>query len=514
MIPGQRYTADDVFNALRRRKWIIVVPLVVFGIGTFAYTRMLPNLYRSETLILVVPQRVSESYVRSVVTSRIEDRLRSISEQLNSRTRLEPIIHEFNLYPAERQKMPMEDVVAVMRRDIDVERVKDDSFRVSYVSGDPRLARDVTARLAKVFIDENSRDREALAASTNDFLEAELDLARTRLKDHEEKLAAYRKAHIGELPSQLQSNLQVVQSTQQQLQAVNESINRDRDRRLGIERTLNDLEAGSPTVAADNPQDPSSLDPLERAKTDLASMLTRLKPSHPDVVAQKRRVKELEDAQVAAPAPGATNGTASPASTAAARRIWSLRQELEQIDRQTATKEADAARLQRTITEYQRRVAAVPTRESDMTALMRDYDTLEKSYQLLLANKQASTISTNLERKQVGEQFKELDPAQLPERPFSPKRLQLNALGAAVGLFLGLAVGALLEFRDTTLRTEEHITTILKLPLLATVPVLESMRQRRVRKMRLLGSAAVVGVGVGAAVLAAAWQFGYLERFL
>jgi hypothetical protein len=145
---------------------------------------------------------------------------------------------------------------------------------------------------------------------------------------------------------------------------------------------------------------------------------------------------------------------------------------------------------------------------------MRDYDTLEKSYQLLLANKQASTISTNLERKQVGEQFKELDPAQLPERPFSPKRLQLNALGAAVGLFLGLAVGALLEFRDTTLRTEEHITTILKLPLLATVPVLESMRQRRVRKLRLLGSAAVVGVGVGAAVLAAAWQFGYLERFL
>lgn len=512
MIPGQHVTADDVIRALRRRMWILIVPLVVSSIGTFAYTRKLPNLYRSETLILVVPQRVSESYVRSVVTSRIEDRLRSISEQLNSRTRLEPIIHEFNLYGKERQRMPMEDVVAVMRRDIDVERVKDDSFRVSYVSGDPLLARDVTARLAKVFIDENSRDREALAASTNDFLESELDLARTRLKDHEEKLAAYRKAHIGELPSQLQSNLQVVQSTQQQLQAVNESINRDRDRRLGIERTLNDLEAGSPAVSAESPADPTSLDPLERAKTDLASMLTRLKPSHPDVVAQTRRIKELEDAQAAAPAPGA--GTASPASTAVTRRARSLRQELEQMDRQIATKEADAARLQRTINEYQRRVAAVPTRESDMTALMRDYETLEKSYQLLLANKQASTISANLERKQVGEQFKELDPAQVPERPFSPKRLQLNAIGAAVGLFLGFAIGALLEFRDTTLRTEEHITSILKLPLLATVPVLESMRQRRTRKLRLLGSAAALGLGVGAAALAAAWRLGYLERFL
>jgi polysaccharide chain length determinant protein (PEP-CTERM system associated) len=514
MIPGQQYTVDDVLSALKRRKWLIIVPFVVFGVSTFAYTRKLPNLYRSETLILVVPQRVSESYVRSVVTSRIEDRLRSISEQLNSRARLEPIIHEFNLYWDERQKMPMEEVVAVMRRHIDVERVKDDSFRVTYISGDPRLARDVTARLAKVFIDENSRDREALAASTNDFLEAELDLARTRLKEHEEKLAAYRKAHMGELPSQLQSNLQVVQSTQQQLQAVNESINRDRDRRLGIERTLNDLETGSPTVIAENPAEPGSLDPLERAKADLASMLTRLKPGHPDVVAQTRRIKELEDTEATAPAPVAANGTASPASSAAARRMWSLRQELEQIDRQIATKEADAARLQRNILEYQRRVAAVPTRESDMTALMRDYDTLEKSYQLLLANKQASTISTNLERKQVGEQFKELDPAQLPERPFSPKRLQLNALGAAAGLLLGLAIGALLEFRDTTLRTEDHVTSILKLPLLATVPVLDSMRQRRVRKLRLLGSTAVLGLGVGAAALAAAWRLGYLERFL
>ena len=65
--------------------------------------RTLPNLYRSDTLILVVPQRVPESYVRSTVTTRIEDRLQSITQQILSRTRLERIIQDFNLYAESAQ---------------------------------------------------------------------------------------------------------------------------------------------------------------------------------------------------------------------------------------------------------------------------------------------------------------------------------------------------------------------------------------------------------------------------
>ncbi len=131
----------------------------------------MPNRYRSETLILVVPQRVPESYVKSTVTARIEDRLQSISQQILSRTRLERIIQDFNLYATERRAGVMEDIVEQMRRDIDVQIVKGDAFRVSYTGDDPRTVMQVTERLASLFIEENLRDRAVLAEDSYQFLD-------------------------------------------------------------------------------------------------------------------------------------------------------------------------------------------------------------------------------------------------------------------------------------------------------------------------------------------------------
>src|SRR3954453_16598201 len=128
MIPGHKYTVQEVVDAVLRRKWLIIGPVIVFGIAAFLVTRSMPNLYRSETTILVRAQRVPESYIRSTVTNRIEDRLRSIREQVLSRSMLEPVILEFDLYPEQRKKSPMEDVVARMRTEVDVDPpVKDDT---------------------------------------------------------------------------------------------------------------------------------------------------------------------------------------------------------------------------------------------------------------------------------------------------------------------------------------------------------------------------------------------------
>ena len=174
--------------------------LLVGGIGA-AIVAYLPNLYRSETLILVVPQRVPESYVRSTVTARIEDRLQAISQQILSRTRLEQIVTDFDLYAKERaDKNLMEDIVEKMRtRDIGIDIIKGDAFRVSYQAGDPRIAMRVTERLASLFIDESLRDREVLAEGTSQFPVAQLDEARRQLVLNETRLLEYQRLHNGEL---------------------------------------------------------------------------------------------------------------------------------------------------------------------------------------------------------------------------------------------------------------------------------------------------------------------------
>ena len=103
MIPGKQYTPEDLALILWRRKWWAILPAIVITAGVYAWVRTLPNLYRSDTLILVVPQRVPENYVKSTVTTRIEDRLQSIQQQILSRTRLERIIQDFNLYAEARK---------------------------------------------------------------------------------------------------------------------------------------------------------------------------------------------------------------------------------------------------------------------------------------------------------------------------------------------------------------------------------------------------------------------------
>ena len=233
MLPGKTYTPEDILRILRKRFWLLVVPLAVISAVTAGAARRLPDWYRSETLILVVPQRVPENYVKATVTTRIEDRLHSISQQIMSRTRLERVIQDFNLYPEERRTGIMEDIVERMRtREITVQVVKGDAFRVSYIGRDPRTVMKVTERLASLFIEENLRDREVLAEGTNQFLEAQLEDARRRLMDHEKKLETYRKQFSGQLPSQLDSNMQAIQNIQMQIQSLVESMNRDRERRL------------------------------------------------------------------------------------------------------------------------------------------------------------------------------------------------------------------------------------------------------------------------------------------
>src|SRR5688572_6009699 len=95
-----------------QRKWWIVVPTVLAAVVTgVTADHFQPVRYRAQTVILVVPQRVSENYVRASVATKIEDWLRTINQQVRSRTRLERIIEDFNLYPERRKKDSMQDIV-------------------------------------------------------------------------------------------------------------------------------------------------------------------------------------------------------------------------------------------------------------------------------------------------------------------------------------------------------------------------------------------------------------------
>jgi uncharacterized protein involved in exopolysaccharide biosynthesis len=366
----------------------------------------------------------------------------------------------------------------------------------------------VTERLASLFIEENFRDREVLAEGTNQFLEAQLEDARRRLIEQEKKVEGYRRKFAGQLPSQLESNLQVLQNSQLQVQTIAESINRDRDRRLILERQIADLEQQEQSalvVAAPQPADLSAnASPAQRlaaAKASLATLQLRLKPDHPDLQRLNRLIRDLENKveQEAQDTPvSAEAADVNPTETARRRRLAELKLEMQLLDHQTEEKQNDQRRLRAQIGSYQTRVEAAPTRESEMTELTRDYQTLQQMYTSLLSKKEESTIAANLERRQIGEQFKLLDPARVAQKPYSPNRPRLTLIGMAAGLVIGVLLVGLMEYRDKSFKTDEEIMRVLSLPVLAVVPVmLTPAEQRWTTRRRLL-----LGLGYATTVVA------------
>jgi uncharacterized protein involved in exopolysaccharide biosynthesis len=151
-----------------------------------------------------------------------------------------------------------------------------------------------------------------------------------------------------------------------------------------------------------------------------------------------------------------------------------LKAQSAEIDRELEEKQAQERKLRAVIADYQKRLETAPRHESDLDELTRDYTTLLTSYQNLLARREESTIAANLERGNIGEQFRVLDPANLPERPFSPIRWQWTLAGALVGLALGVSIVGLSEYLDSSFKRGQEIERVLGLPTLALIPVISS----------------------------------------
>jgi hypothetical protein len=362
MLPGKKYTIEDIGRIAVRRAWIVVVSLGLCAGVAVVVSKRLPNRFRSETLIMLMPQRIPDSYVKSAVSARIEDQLNSLEDQILSRSRLERIIRDLDLYKSLRRTLPMEDVVQRMRDDIGPIKIEGkESFRLSYVSDEARTAQRTTEGLASLFIEESVRDRENLAEDTSQFLGAQLTDAKRQLVEHEKKLEEYRTRFGGELPTQVTVNLQAMQNAQVQLQNLAETMDRARERRLVLERQSIDLQADVPTAAAplivaagtsvtDVPPGSSTADQLQTARALLQGLFLHDKPDHPDVRLMQRKIRDLEakvDAEKAQShsTDGPTAATAaaetivSPAERLRQQRLKENKVQIEDIDRQLAEKQ-------------------------------------------------------------------------------------------------------------------------------------------------------------------------------
>ena len=472
---------EEIIRIIFKRRWFIIIPLFLAIIIGAYLSVTLVRYYRASTTIMVQSQRVPSSYVQSVVTEDISSRLRSITQEVLSRTNLERIIKDYNLFadPDERS-MFMEDKVASVRRRIQVNVNQSSTFTISYVGRDPVEVKDITNALASIFIDENLKDREEQATGTGNFLESELETMRKRLEKSEDELRNYRQKYMGELPGQLEANLSILGRLQEQLLEKQKALRETSNTKSSLENQIAKVRQNAQeSLMKNGAEEGGKSADLEQLQAQLAVLQARYTDSHPSVVRLKNMISKVEENIKKGDFEGDTMTTEE-------KQLAALKLEIPRM-------ESEISELKKKADIYQARVENTPKREEELYSIQRDYDNMKKIYDSLVSRRLEAEISVNMEKKQKGEQFQIIDPARVPEKPVYPNMNRLFLGSIFIGLFVGGGSVFLLERMSKTFKGIDDVESTLGLPVLATVPaVLHAKDKTMIRLNNIFSIASIV----------------------
>src|ERR1019366_141914 len=399
---------QNYLGLARRRYLHFLVPFFIGWAVVWVASWVLPPRYQSSTLILVEQPTMPKDYVTPNVNDDLQERLQSITQQILSRTRLLHIIDQVALYTNDRTKVSPDEKVERMRKDIGIELVRDTrnqitAFNVSYTAGNPRVAQEVTSELTNLFISENLEVRQQQSEDTTQFLETQLEAARKTLADQEDKIRQFKGEHVGEMPTQLTSNVQILTGLQSQLQNEEDALNAARQQHVYLQ-TLSDqyrtLQGSSKSGDGASSSLPALDEQLDKLKAQLADLSSRYTDRHPDVrkvqeqIAKTERLRSqllasLNKAPTGA-ADGDVAGTGDPARTSVMAPIQS---QLRSNQVEITNREQSIASLKSKIDGYQGRLNQEPIREQQLADLTRGYDQSKANYDDLLKKKNESKMA-------------------------------------------------------------------------------------------------------------------------
>jgi polysaccharide biosynthesis transport protein len=495
--PGR--TLEIARDALVRRRWLAGLTLAAGVVAVLSVVSFLPDVYRSSATVLIDRQQIPDDLVRSTVTSDLEIRLHTISQEILSRARLEALIERFSLYPDLRRRAPVEEVVERMRDDVSLQLLRGNdrggardargtvAFKISYTGSDAQKAALVTNTLASFYIEENLKVRERQAAGTAEFLRVQLEDAKRRLEKQEQQVGRFKEQHIGALPQQMEANLATLEQLNNQLRVNSESQIMVSERRAALQKQVDDLEGagapGGPRHTAER---------LATLNAELTEMRTRYSDKYPDVVRLKREIADLEEQW--RKGQQAVAGSRRPVPTNP--QLVELRASLADLDARARALQAESATLRRTLGRYQQRVEDVPRTEQEYQKLARDYETTQELYRSLLTRQAHAEVAENMEQRQKGEQFRIIEPALASEKPTAPDRPKLIGLGLILALGLALAAVVVAEQLDTSFHNVEDLRLHARAPVLASIPQVATVAAMEERRRRLGLTAAMAGVSL------------------
>jgi protein tyrosine kinase modulator len=518
---------DYIDIARRHRGWIfgpLFAAIVISVVGAYLW----PDTYVSNSVIKVVPQQIPEEYVQSNVNQMMTDRVIAIEQQVLSRDALASIIKTRGLYPRDLSRLPLEDVVEMMRKKITISPVQSvvwgsqsrtvPAFTVEFSYTDRTKARDVVADITGKLIAENLREQEDISDQTTSLLRDEWTKAKAKLDDLDNKLAEFRSRNQGHLPDEQSMNIQEINALEAHISNLTESIMSANNQKLMFDAQLKNVEdqlaavqrqaAADPTAQAAKNERVAELDQeIQNLENRLTVLREQYKDSYPDVqtvlnllnTAKKQRAELVAEQakQKPAAAPRRVSPQLAQAEMSLQNQMRTYRSAIEAKNVEiegyrTEMKNANAA-----IQNYQSRLDATPSADREYTELMRDHEIARQNFMDIDGKMTKSAMAQEMMNRKYGESLELLDPALLPQTPSQPDRPVIIGIGSALGLFIGIVFAGAREMKDTSLKNLKDVRAYTQLPILGSVPLLENdLVVKRRRRIGWLGWSLALLLGI------------------
>lgn len=525
-------SVGEFIQMLKRRKWLIILPMITMtaAIGYVVYK--LPSIYESTTLLTVKPPTISTNLVQPLTNEDLSQRLQGINQEALSRSSLEPMVTKYDLYKLERESgMPMELVIDKMYKAIKVDieesgNEKVAAFRIRYRNSDPQATRNVAAELASKYVNLQIQRGTEIAEGTRELFSNQLNEKKKALDDLEKQRLDIMMQNVQTLPESEQGLVAQLQGLRQREDGIikeKETLSNERGRLQDSIRALNaqarliedfgEKETHSVAQSAVNIEDTPAYGQLINKRADLNAKLEKLKAQyrdkHPDIVDTKIQIDKVNE-EIANLAKNSDKRVQN-ATQASSRKAELQKQniliekqkaesQIGQIEQQMQFKDSEVRQNAGQILMLEAKINAIPNVKVALEGVTAQYQSAKQSYDEILKKKNDAETVVGVETNAQGETIRVQDPANIPQSPVAPKRALLTLAGAGFGLFIGLLLAGIFElpriFRIQNIEDAKHYTG---LPVLASVPPLlshdEKMWMKRSHWLKVM-TGVVIAIGV------------------
>lgn len=472
---------DDLWRQLKkmlinmwRFRWAGIMSAWAVALVGTVLVMLMKDTYEATARVYVN----TESQLRlllddEIVESNVEDQLRFVRETLMGKPQLERLAKELNMVDESASTLVLQNTVQDLANRIQIissselgpprpwnSRRTDDTYIIRYHHQNRELAVAVVDKLLSIFVEDTIGGKRTSSNMANQFLTEQVQDYEQRLRNAEEALAQFNRENYDRLPSLQGGYFEGLQTARDDLQTAQSDLALAESRLLSIEQQLR---GESPQVLSTGDLDPNSIEArLLDARRRLDDLKLRFTDRHPDVVAAREIVKQLERQQEEFYSDTDINmASNNPVFQA-------LQISRNEVQSEVATLEATVAQRQRRVTELQNLINEVPEVEAELARLNRDYDVIQAKYQSLLNTLEKEKLSRQvLESEQVD--FRIIDPPYASADPVAPNRT-LFLLAVTVACFgAGLAIAWTLAELKPVFDSSTDLESALGLQVLGTV---------------------------------------------